>query len=170
MLILGHVGIGPRLLLGLRRRLPAGWLLPGCLLPDLIDKPLFYALLWAEGHPDALIRGSRTFGHSGLFLLALLALALVARRGWAWAIAAGAATHLALDIAGELVGGAAEESSIWMAIFFPAFGGRFPRAYFSGILEHLKMSAENLYVLAGEVLGAAILLHDFWRRRKDQFS
>lgn len=167
MFVLGHVGIGPRLLLGLRRRLPAGALAVGCLLPDLIDKPLFYGLLLIEGHPDPLIRGSRSIGHSGLFLLGLFLLAFAVRRGWAWALAAGAATHLVLDIAGELITGAGAETSIWLAVFYPACG-RFPRAYFTSVLEHLQLSAENVYVVAGEIVGAAILLRSFWARRRSQ--
>ena len=170
MFVLGHVGIGPRLLLGLRKRLPARWVILGCLLPDLVDKPLFYGLLWAEGHADALIRGSRSIGHSGLFLLALVALAVAARRGWAWALLAGAVTHLALDVLGELFTGAAPDSSIWMAILYPAFDGRFPRARFGSLLEHLRLSAENVYVIIGEIVGAAILLTAWWQRRKAQRS
>ncbi len=165
MLVLGHVGIGPRLLGGLRRRLPSRWLILGCLLPDLIDKPLFYALLWSEGHADALISGSRTIGHSGLFWLALVALALAVRRRWAWAIAAGVLTHLVLDIGGELVAGAQPGSSIWMAIFFPAFGGRFPRAPFHTVIEHLKLTLESGYVICGEIVGGALLLRSWWQRR-----
>ena len=168
MFVLGHAGIGPRLLFGLRRRLPAGWLVFGCLVPDLIDKPLFYGLLWAEGHADPLIRGSRSFGHSGLCLLGLVALALVARRDWAWAIAAGDATHLLLDVGGEVIGGARPDGSIWMAIFFPAFAGQFPRAYFGSVIEHLRLSAENAYVVVGEIVGGAILLRAFWARRRSQ--
>src|SRR5439155_487205 len=95
LFVLGHVGIGTRLLFGLRQRLPPRWLVLGCLLPDLIDKPLFYGLLWTRGHPDALISGSRSIAHSGLFLLALLALALALRRPGPWAVFAGVATHLA---------------------------------------------------------------------------
>lgn len=165
MFVLGHLGIGPRLLAGLRRRLPPGWLAFGCLLPDLIDKPLFYGLLWWEGQADPLIRGSRSVGHSGLFLLALLALAAIARRPPLWAVAAGVATHLALDIAGELFTGAGPDSSIWLAIFYPAFDGRFPRAHFGNMLEHLRLTAENVYVLVGEVVGGAILLRSWWVRR-----
>src|SRR3954470_19039355 len=101
MFVLGHVGIGPRLLFGLRQRLPAGWLALGCVLPDLIDKPLFYGLLWTEGHADALIAGSRSIGHSGVFFLLLLAVALLARSRLLQALCAGVATHLALDIVGE---------------------------------------------------------------------
>ena len=166
MFVLGHVGIGTRVLGGLRQRLPARWLILGCLLPDLIDKPLFYLLLWAREHPDALIAGSRSIGHSGLFLVALLAIAVVTRRGAAWALFAGVLTHLLLDIGGELVTGARPGASIWLAILFPLLGWRFPTAYFGSILEHLRLSAENIYVVVGELVGGAILLSSWWKRRR----
>ena len=101
MFVLGHLGIGSRLLFSLRTRLPAGWLYLGCLLPDLIDKPLFYVPLLVMHRQLPLITGTRTFGHTGLFLLAWLILALALRRPWIWAVFAGLVTHFALDIAGE---------------------------------------------------------------------
>jgi hypothetical protein len=166
MFVLGHVGIGPRLLFGWRRRLPAGWLALGCLLPDLIDKPLFYALLWTEGRADALISGSRSLGHSGIFFLLLFLLALLGRRPALWAVCAGVATHLSLDVLGELIMGSDAESSIWLAILFPALGWHFPKAQFSSMLEHLRISAESAYVIAGEILGGALLVRDHLRRRQ----
>ena len=138
----------------------------GCLLPDILDKPLFYGLLWSRGHPDSLIAGSRSIGHSGLFLAGLLVLALVSRCAGAWAIFAGVATHLLLDLGGELITGASPDSSIWLAILFPLLGWRFPKAQFQSLLEHLRLSAENLYLLAGEILGGAILLSAWWKRRR----
>src|SRR4051812_1287155 len=105
------------MLFGWRMRLPTVWLYAGCLLPDLIDKPLFYGL-----GPTALITGTRTFGHTGLFLLASLLVAAALRRPWSIALAAGITTHFALDIAGELVTGAEPDSSIWLAFFYPAYG------------------------------------------------
>jgi len=156
--VLGHLGVGSRLLFGLRRRLPPWPLYAGCLLPDLIDKPLYYALLLLHRLPP-LISGTRTFGHTGLFLLALLALAALVRRPWAWALFAGVATHLALDVAGELVPGGSPESSIWSAILFPAEGVRFPVAHFDSPLEHLLANARNGFVVAGEILGALILIN-----------
>jgi hypothetical protein len=158
--------VGTRLLGRLRERLPAPWLILGCLLPDLIDKPLFYGLLWARGDPDPLIAGSRSVGHSGVFLALLLAVALVSRRSAAWAVFAGVVTHLLLDIGGELLTGARPESSIWLAILFPLLGWRFPQAHFRSMLEHLRLSAENFYVLAGEIVGGAILLSAWWKRRR----
>ena len=148
------------MLLGWRRRLPPWPLYLGCLLPDLIDKPLFY--IWG---PTSLLAGTRTFGHTGLFLLAWLLLALVLKKPWSIAIAAGLVTHFALDIAGELVAGAEPDSSIWLAIFFPAYGVRFPVAHFSTLVEHLQVSAQSAYVVAGEVLGAALLLIGQLRKR-----
>jgi hypothetical protein len=168
--VLGHVGIGTRMLLGLRQRLPARWLIAGCLLPDLIDKPLFYVLLWTRGTADPLISGSRSVGHSGLFFLAVLAVALIWRRPAAWALAAGVATHLLLDIGGELITGSRPEASIWIAILFPALGWRFPIAHFTTLSEHLRLTAENLYVVAGEIAGGAILLRSVLARRKGQLS
>jgi hypothetical protein len=168
--VLGHVGIGTRLLFGLRQRLPPRWLVLGCLLPDLIDKPLFYGLLWTRGHPDALISGSRSIAHSGLFLLALLAFSLAFRRPGLWAVLAGVVTHLVLDIGGELVSGSVPDASIWIAVLFPAFGWRFPRAQFGSVLEHLRLTADNMYALGGEIVGGAILLLAWWRRRKLQSS
>ena len=169
MFVLGHVGIGPRLLGPLRARLPAVPLVVGCLLPDLIDKPLFYLNLALTGRgPDqqALLRGSRGLGHTGLFLLALLLAAALARSRLLWAVAAGVATHFALDLGGELLTGADPESSIWLALLFPAFGGRLPRAHFGSILEHLLVSAQSLSVLAGEAVGGAILLWELVQRRR----
>ena len=170
MFVLGHVGIGTRLIPGLRHRVPARWLIAGCLLPDLIDKPLFYGLLWARGHADPVIAGSRSIGHSGLFLVALLGLALLSRRSAAKALCAGVVTHLFLDIGGELVSGASADSSIWLAIFFPLLGWRFPKARFGSLFEHLRLSAENVYVILGEVVGGAILIAAWWKRRKAQPS
>ncbi len=164
MFLLGHVGIGTRMLGPLRRRLPARPLILGCLLPDLIDKPLYYLL---PGNP--LILGSRTFGHTGLFLLALLVLALLVRGPWTWALFAGVATHLLLDIGGELFTGADLESSIWRAVFWPALGA-FPVAHFETLLEHLRLSAHSAWVWAGEIIGGAILFVAWLSRRRARQS
>ncbi len=162
MFVLGHLGIGSRLLFGLRRRLPPWPLYLGCLLPDLIDKPLYYGLLALHRLPP-LIAGSRTFGHTGIFLLALLLLAALVRRPWAWALFAGVATHLALDMLGELGSDPNPESAIWIAVGFPSEGVRFPVAHFTSPLDHLFASARSAYVVAGEVIGAIILLYSHFR-------
>lgn len=115
---------------------------------------------------NALLSGSRSFGHSGLFLLAWTLLALALRAPAIRAIAAGVLTHLVLDIGGELFVGATPDSSIWLAIFWPAFDGRFPVAHFKTPLEHLRLTLESAYVIAGEILGGALLLFERWRKRQ----
>jgi hypothetical protein len=166
LFILGHTGIGSRMLGPLRELLPARWILLGCLLPDLIDKPLFYGLLWLEGHPDRLITGTRTFGHTGLLLLLLACIALVSRSRPVWAVAAGVLTHLLLDATGELLTGAEPDTTIWLAIFFPRFGVRFPVAHFASLLEHLRLTSQSIYVIAGELAGGAILVRAWLLRRR----
>ena len=162
MFVLGHVGIGSRLLFGLRRRLPRWPLYLGCVLPDLIDKPIYYL-----GGRSMLISGTRTVGHTGIFFLVLLIAAFIVRRAWLWAIVAGVATHLFLDVAGELVIGTDPDASIWIALFFPAYGVRFPVAHFHSLLEHLEISAQNAYVVGGEIVGGLILLRSWLRRRRE---
>lgn len=151
------------MLLGWRHRLPAWPLYLGCLLPDLIDKPLYYGI-----GQTALLAGTRTFGHTGIFLLATLACALVARRPAVTAVAAGVATHFALDICGELVTGADPESSIWLAFFWPAYAARFPVAHFRNLIEHMEVSAQSAYVVVGELIGGAILLTAWIKRLRSR--
>ena len=155
-----------------RKRLPLGWLVLGALLPDLIDKPLYYGLVFATGRRGAelgLISGSRTFGHTGLLLVFLIGMAVWSRSS-AWAaIAWGDASHLVLDLLGDayglIIGAGREGPSILHAIFFPALGFEFPVSPFHSVREHL-MSVKNGYVLFGETLGLALLVLAWWRRRR----
>jgi hypothetical protein len=102
-----------------------------------------------------------------VFLLAWAILALALRTPAVQAIAAGVLTHLLLDIGGELFTGSTPDQSIWLAVFWPAYGGRFPVAHFQTALEHLRLTLESGYVVAGEIVGAALLLIQ-WRRRRRQ--
>lgn len=154
----------------LRRRLPWTWLFLGCVLPDLIDKPLFYGLLWLRGHPDALISGTRTIGHSGVFLLALTLLAAFSRSRALWAVVAGVFTHLMLDSLGEIFITPPEDAHILIALLFPLYGVRFPVAHFDSLYEHLRIGAQSAYNIAGELLGAAILLRAWLGRKRDGSS
>ena len=176
MLPLGHLGIGSRLLGRLRKRLDARWLYAGCLLPDLIDKPLYYALALSTGRHGAaigLVSGTRTIGHTGLLLLGLGLLSLLSRRGAAFpafaALALGDATHLILDKLGDLLSPPPAERLTAIALFFPAMGVRFPIAHFANLAEHLQSNFDNAFTVAGEVVGGAILLAA-WRRTRRQSS
>jgi len=74
MFVFGHIGIGRALIGRWRHTLPLVPLTIGMLLPDIIDKPLYYARVWP------FISCTRTFGHTGAFLLLLLLIAYWTRR------------------------------------------------------------------------------------------
>src|SRR5687767_3274929 len=98
MFVFGHLGIGKTIADPTLRRysLPLAPLFIGSLLPDLIDKPLYYGLVALTGKRGAeleLIHGTRTFGHTALLLL----LILMWKRPVVRALALGVLTHIALD-------------------------------------------------------------------------
>jgi hypothetical protein len=158
-----------------RPKLHLGWLVFGALLPDLIDKPLYYGLVFATGKRASdlgLISGTRTVGHTAIFLMIWIALAWLFRRRPAGAIltaiAWGVASHVLLDNLGDLPGVMAgthgDGPSTLDGFLYPLRGTHFPVSPFQSIGEHL-LSATRLYVLAGEFLGLA-LLADAWRQRR----
>src|SRR5690348_3085949 len=122
MFVLGHMGIGRALLGRARWRFPALAFFVGALLPDIIDKPLYYA------HLSAYVDGTRTFGHTGLFLCALGVTAAL-RRSRVWgALAIGVATHLLLD--GFLDLFQPLPSAEWIALTWPFLYTRFAPSAF----------------------------------------
>jgi len=162
--VLGHAVLGSRLARAVRRDLPLAPLVIDALLPDLVDKPLYYALAFATGRHGAelgLISGTRTFGHTGLALLLVAACALLGRSRALAAVAAGMATHLVLDLAGDLLPWRGRPNMI-DAILFPLLGRGFPITPYHGLLEHLA-GLRRAYVLGGELLGALLLVRA-WRR------
>jgi hypothetical protein len=184
VLPLGHLGIGSWLgqrALGEQRGADYRWLLLGTVLPDLVDKPLYYALVAATGKHAAelgLISGTRTLGHTILFgLLASLLLGLRKGGGPARALLVGLATHWLLDLGGGLfddllrsLGYGLDEPdpggpSTWAALFFPLLGLHFPINPAHSLLEHL-FSQARLYRIAGELIGALIL----WRERRQTLA
>lgn len=177
MFVLGHIGIGSRLgrlVPGIRAsRLPP-WLILGTLLPDLVDKPLYYGLSMASetsGGDLGLITCTRTIGHSALFALLLcLTIAGVGRRAAGWALFAGMATHWLLDLGGDTTGfllahlGLAARppgfSSI-KALAFPFLGRRFAYMPYRTVKEHL-LGLAQAYTLVGELVGGALIFAG-WR-------
>jgi hypothetical protein len=163
MFVVAHVGLGvtlsrPRL--G-SRGLP--WLLLGTVLPDLLDKPLYYGLALLthrHGAQLGLISSTRVFGHS--LLVALLLYAVLPRRIGV-PLVAGMITHLGLDELGDLIGhlfpslelvhGGPDTAN---AILFPLLGFEFPVSGYASPREHL-WSLWNPYLVAGEIAGAALL-------------
>jgi hypothetical protein len=167
LFVLGHLGIGSFLAARRVRAEQLAWLLVGTVLPDAIDKPLYYALVLETGRRGAdlgLISGTRTFGHT-LLLAVLLWLALPRRI--ATPLFIGIATHLFLDELGDVASalfpalGTHGRPGTISAILFPLLGPHFPVSPFRSTLEHVAALA-NGYVLAGELVGAILLLWQ-WR-------
>ena len=158
MFVLGHLGIGKRLAGRPYRRFSRAErraFFAGALLPDLIDKPLYYGWSWLTGKHGSeagIISGTHLFGHTALFLLTVAAAALVSRSRWVRALAIGVVTHLALDFVGL--------SMDLPTLFWPLFGWRFPSYPFSSLTEHLGTMFRPV-TLAGELVGAAILWWDY---------
>jgi hypothetical protein len=158
MFVLGHLGIGKRLAAHAYRRfsrVDKRAFFVGALLPDLIDKPLYYGWSWLTGKHGAeagLISGTHLFGHTGLFLLALVAAALATRAHALRSVAIGVATHLALDFVGL--------SMDLHTLLWPLLGWQFPSYPFGSLTEHLGTMFRPV-TFAGEVVGAAILWWDY---------
>ena len=159
----GHLGIGKKIAaLPYRRFSPVekrAFFL-GALLPDLIDKPLFYIPFWLTGRPGGatgILSGTHLFAHTGLFLLALVVAALISRARPLRAVAIGVATHFILDIVGLSMG--------LGTLLWPLFGWRFPVYPFKNLGQHLGTILSPV-TLAGELCGAAILTWDYWKARR----
>lgn len=167
MLWLAHTGIGLKLAQPFSRGLPVRVVALGTLLPDLIDKPLYYALVALNGGnhvalEGALISGTRTFGHTALLTLAIGAAGLVRQNRVLAALALGMGTHHLLD---------AFFTAAPEALFWPALGVRFPVYPFSNTHAHLWSYLSAPWLLA-EALGALLLVDELWfkhRRRRRSF-
>jgi len=156
---LGHVGIGMRIVPArVRTVLSAGWLAFGCLLPDLLDKPVFVgARVARRALPDSfdvwldVLRGSRLFGHSLFFFAAVIVAARLTRAGWLRAVAWGVSTHLVLDLIPDLLSGTRLEWPTWL--LWPVFGLQFPT-----ITTAAPGLSEGFVYHVGELVGAALII------------
>jgi hypothetical protein len=160
MFALGHLGLGKTVAARPYGRFSRGEtraFLLGALLPDLIDKPLFYLPFWITGRSAGILSGTHLFAHTGLFLLLLSGTAAVTRSRQLRALAIGVATHFLLDCVGLSMG--------LGTLLWPLLGWRFPAYPFRGLGQHL-LTMLNPITLAGELVGAAILLRDYRRARR----
>jgi hypothetical protein len=168
MFLFGHLGIGSKLVSPWTRKLSKGAVLFGTLLPDFIDKPLYYGLSWATGKHGAelgLISGTRTFGHTLIFLFLLSTGARISRSKVVLAISLGILSHLFLDSFGEFF-----QPHPLHAIFthtpllWPLTGWAFPIIPFSNLGEHLATSTHP-YIFYSEVIGLWLLIRDYFKSR-----
>ncbi|MBI3563564.1 MAG: metal-dependent hydrolase [Elusimicrobia bacterium] len=165
MFWLGHTGIGAQAARLVDREPPLAPLLAGTLLPDFLDKPLYYGLSWATGKRGAdlgIIAGTRSFGHTVLLTAALFALGAARRSRALTALALGMATHLVMDVFTDAcVRGPGFSAK---AFAWPLLGWQFPVYPFYGWRDHV-VSGRNPFILITESVGAALLVYE-WRRRR----
>jgi hypothetical protein len=163
LFVLGHTVLGSELVLRIRKQLPLAWLVVGTVLPDLIDKPVYYGLTLATGRRGAelgLISGTRTFGHTGILLLLLVAVALISRAPRVAALAWGTASHLALDLLSDVLRPHIDGPGGIHAVLFPLLGPHFPVAHSQNVGDHVLLSLGNWSIALAELLGASLLA---WR-------
>jgi hypothetical protein len=161
MFVLGHVGIG-RLIVGARgRALPVVPFVVGAILPDLIDKPLYYS------HLSDFVSCTRTFGHTGLLLGTIAAVAAV-KRSPAWtAVALAMATHLLFDGILDLQSRAV--SSTFIAFAWPFYSTHFASFEMTSPLQHL-FKITRLDILATETLGALFLWREYLQTKRTRIG
>ncbi len=175
MLFLGHWGVGRVLA---RPFLPRAWKSPqsqprtflflgvGTLLPDLIDKPLYYANRWLELGLDW-CTCTRTLGHTGLLALAVIGVAIALRDRRGVLVSVGMATHLLLDAVGDgmSASAAASDSSAQLALLYPIWRDHFGIMPFETLSHHAE-SVLRPYTVIGEVAGALVIARDRLRNRR----
>ena len=175
MFIFGHLGIGSKLVSRWRKMVPLWALLLGTILPDLIDKPLYHGLAFFIGHDAArqsIVSGTRTFGHTALFLGVIVAFAYF-RNSPVWkAIALGVASHLLIDNIGDKIQlsfglFSPSSPSALHALCWPLLGWTFPvyPLAFSTSLSHLS-TLRDPWIIGGEIVGFCILVWDLIARRR----
>ncbi len=146
-------------------RLPVRWLVLGTVLPDLIDKPLYYtltAITGRHGNDLGLICGTRTIGHT---LLLAVVPAILAWRGSlkAKALTLGLLTHLILDFIGDLFDPG--PSATLLSAFFPLLGAHFYALPYDSLVQHLAHKL-SWYAVSGEIIGGTLLLQEWWMARQ----
>jgi uncharacterized protein (TIGR03382 family) len=157
MFVFGHLGFGSVLARPWRHRAVRWALLLGMLLPDIIDKPLYYARL------SDVFSCTRTIGHTGLLAVALLlAGLLMTRRRWLAALAIGMLTHLVLDCLMDAVVGS-HDGSAARAALWPVLGVHYARIYMPSVAVHIHRLV-SLPVFVTEVAGALLLAWELMRK------
>ena len=158
MFVFGHLGFGHQLAGPWRRTLPRWPLAFGMLLPDLIDKPLYYARV------SDFISCTRTFGHTGLLCLLIFGFGYLLRNRALVAVSLGMVTHFALDLAMDMMPGGESaidgRSSLWTALTWPLHGGHFVQLYISSIGEHTGKLL-NVPMILAELVGIVLLVRTF---------
>lgn len=166
MFLFGHLGIGLKLASPWRKGLSRRLILLGTILPDLIDKPLYYGLSWITGKSGTdlgMIAGTRSFGHTAVLLLTMTLTSVIFKIRWLAAICIGVATHLLLDNLGDRF--LSSHDFTLRALLWPFLGWQFPAYPFSGMHQHFGRISEP-YFLSTEIAGFLFLCWEYWKYRR----
>ena len=173
MYLFAHLGIGSAILTRLppkvRERLPVSAVLIGTMLPDLIDKPLYYGLVWATGVAGAgqpVIAGTRGFGHTLLFLVLLFAFSN--GRPVVLALAWGVYTHLLIDNLADVLSSVNDQTGWFKSLLWPLKGWQFPVVPYRDFHEQLAHWTFPVPLFA-EVLGIVLLFVIYRQNRTKPF-
>lgn len=184
MFLFAHLGIGVRTIRWMENLLrkdstvflPLAPIFLGTLLPDLIDKPLYYGLSWLTGLRGAelgVIAGTRSFGHSWILLLLLIVLLRIRARQRVGirplALLFGVLSHLGLDLLDDLLRSHQVFPSTLTALVWPLLGPHFPPNPNANLLEHAsRVTQPSLWI--PEIAGSLCLWWEWLERKKSKRS
>jgi hypothetical protein len=156
MFPLAHLGIGSTMTRLCPVKLPFRWVLVGTVLPDLIDKPIFFILsrCCAQAGWEA---GKRGFAHTLVFLLLLATISRLRKSPPLWGVSAGAATHLVLDVISKSTAGSATALGSLQVLFWPLTGWSFPT---------LSHGMHGVVIWTFELIGTGLLVLQFSMQRR----
>jgi len=149
-----HLGIGSALTRLCPVKLQFRWVLLGTVLPDLIDKPIFF-LLGRYFHEAGWEAGKRGFAHTLVFLALLAVISRIRQSPAFWSVTAGTATHLALDVISKCTEGSSTALGSLRVLFWPLGGWSFPT---------LSHGMHGIEIWMFEAVGLALLILQ-WRSR-----
>ncbi len=159
MFVLGHLGIGTQICRPWVQRLPRKPFWIGALLPDLIDKTSYYWLSWKTGLVGAaipLIHGTRSFGHTGLFLFIFWALSFRYKKPLLVAFCWGILSHLILDaLSDQCIDLSHLPLLAHLPILWP-LSGEFPVSPHPSLTQHL-LGVQRPFFIATELVGALLI-------------
>ncbi|OFZ18684.1 MAG: hypothetical protein A2X94_14345 [Bdellovibrionales bacterium GWB1_55_8] len=171
MFLFGHLGIGSRIVSPLSKGLPYRFVLFGTVLPDLMDKVLYYSLSFVTGKKGiemGLISGTRTFGHTAALTLMIALLAFVRKSRALAALVLGFASHLVLDQLSEVFMKKGAATGL-QALLWPLRGFSFPVMPYENLQDQLSSGIQP-WILAAEAAGVLLLLLDYRTMRAAGFG
>ena len=169
MLLFGHMGIGYKLSQLIKTKIKPSLkgILIGSLLPDIIDKPLYFILVCVTGRQGeelGFINGTRTFAHTGLFFMILFILTFYKRNIFFICIVIGQFTHLLLDCLSTYILWPDKFINFFIVFFWPLLGIRFPPTELKNFHD-AEMYYLNPFLIGFEVIGIVCLMPLLFKRK-----